>query len=101
MDTTFQQPDTGPAWPSGGFRCTFQADPPGRQSDPTTHDADSVIFVFEGRLEVTVAGKTHHAKAGDKILVPAGLPRIVRTLGPAETLWFEGVRAPILPAHHN
>ena len=39
---------------------------------------DALVQVLDGQAEITIAGKPHHVKAGEIILMPAGQPHALK-----------------------
>ena len=52
----------------------WHADFPAAFVPPHTIDQDEFIYMLEGELQVESGGATHHAKAGDLIRLPMGVP---------------------------
>lgn len=42
---------------------------------------DALVQVVEGAVEVTIAGKPHRVRTGELILMPAGKPHALKSLG--------------------
>lgn len=42
---------------------------------------DATVQVVEGEVELTIGGKPIHARAGQIVIMPAGVPHSVRALG--------------------
>lgn len=43
---------------------------------------DALVFVFDGTAEITISGAKHEVKAGEIILMPAGVPHALSALIP-------------------
>lgn len=49
--------------------------------DPHDHPFDQLVFVFEGTMELTVAGEPYLMTAGSVLRIPAGVPHKARVIG--------------------
>ena len=54
---------------------------PGYTAPAHTHPGEEIIYVLEGTLEYRIDGKPVVAKAGDVLLVPAGVVHSVKNIG--------------------
>ncbi|MBV8914624.1 MAG: cupin domain-containing protein [Acetobacteraceae bacterium] len=72
-----------PSWAGGAGACRATSpcsDPgapwPGTPTSPTVphHTQDEFIYMLEGGLQAESGGTTHHAKPGDLIRLPEGVP---------------------------
>ena len=41
---------------------------------------EALVYVFDGKAEVTISGKSHLLKAGEIIILPANLPHSLRAI---------------------
>ena len=41
---------------------------------------DALVYIFDGKAEVAIAGKTSHLKAGDMIIMPANKPHALKAV---------------------
>jgi quercetin dioxygenase-like cupin family protein len=41
---------------------------------------DALVQVLDGEAEITIAGKLHHVKAGELILMPTGQPHALKAM---------------------
>lgn len=48
--------------------------PPGGGPAPHRHDFEEMFYLLEGEVEFTFRGKTHAAKTGDSLNIPANAP---------------------------
>lgn len=64
-------------------------EPGGVKNDPITHQGETVGFVFEGQLELTIEGSTYALKAGDSFFFKNHLTNRYRNPGTgiARVLW--------------
>ncbi len=64
-------------------------EPGGIKTDPITHQGETVGFVFEGQLELTIEGSTYALKAGDSFFFKNHLTNRYRNSGTelARVLW--------------
>lgn len=61
---------------------------PGGATPPHYHDCEEVVIVLEGAGTVDVDGQPHPVRAGDTVIVPAGVPHQIINTGtlPLRTL---------------
>jgi len=77
-------------WRARGYSCGLFVDPPGREWNGFVHDTNELVTVAEGRLELTVAGKTLVAEPGDEVFIPRGAVHSVKNIHQATTRWLYG-----------
>jgi quercetin dioxygenase-like cupin family protein len=41
---------------------------------------DALVYLLDGEAEVIISGKSHHLKAGEMILMPAGEPHALKAI---------------------
>ena len=41
---------------------------------------DALVYVFDGKAEINIAGKQHNLKAGETIIMPANKPHSLKAL---------------------
>ena len=41
---------------------------------------DALVYIFAGRAEISIAGKQHHLKAGETIIMPANQPHFLKAI---------------------
>jgi quercetin dioxygenase-like cupin family protein len=39
---------------------------------------DALVYIFDGRVEISIAGKQHNLKAGEVIIMPANKPHSLK-----------------------
>lgn len=79
-------------WAARGFSCELWTDPPGRRWEDFRHATEKLATVLEGELEFEVAGRVHHPKVGDELLIPAGAVHSARNVGRITARWPYGYR---------
>lgn len=47
---------------------------------------EAIVFIVDGEAEITVADKTHIAKKGEMIILPANIPHALQALSPFKML---------------
>ncbi len=77
-------------WGLRDFRCRRMSDAPGQEWRDFVHDADELVMVLKGRLEITVAGVLIDAEEGDEVFIPAGAVHTIRNTAPSTTSWLYG-----------
>lgn len=78
-------------WYNRGFTCNKRCDPPGQIWADYAHDADELIMVVDGAIDVDMKGETHHLEPGQELLVPASVPHTVRNTGSDSATWLKGM----------
>ena len=78
------------AWAERGFSCALWTDQPGQRWEDFTHDTDELVSVLEGDMEFEVAGRVHHPKPGEELLIPAGAVHSARNVGTTTARWLYG-----------
>ncbi len=53
----------------------------GQELSEHTVPHDALVYLLEGQAEITIAGRLHHLKEGDIILMPGNQPHGVRATG--------------------
>jgi len=77
-------------WKRRGYSCDMFVDPPGREWNGFVHATNELVTVYEGRLELTVAGERLIAEPGDEVFIPRGAVHSVRNLHDGTTRWLFG-----------
>jgi len=54
----------------------------GEELSEHTAPFDALVFVLEGRADVTISGTPHAVKAGEMIIMPAGKPHALKAVDP-------------------
>lgn len=80
----------GMDWGLRGFSCQPVSDPAGKEWRECAQDADLLITVIEGRLEIAVLGATIDAMPGDEVIVPRETMHAIRNPHHARTRWLYG-----------
>lgn len=80
-------------WQSRGFSCQRFSDPPGREWSDFVHEANELVTVLEGRLELTVGDATLVVEAGDEVFIPRGAYHSVKNIHHGTTRWLFGYDA--------
>lgn len=80
------------AWTARGFSCHLWRDPPGKEWINYIHDADEVIMLLYGEIEVTIDGQSTRPKIGEEILIPRQVRHSVRNVGSVENRWLYGYK---------
>ncbi|MHA1537915.1 MAG: cupin domain-containing protein [Alphaproteobacteria bacterium] len=77
-------------WGRRGFHCRQMRDPPGQEWRDFVHDADELVLVLKGRLEISLAGHIIEAEEGDEVFIAGGAVHTVRNAATATTIWLYG-----------
>lgn len=59
--------------------------------------SDQLLYVVEGRIEATIGDETRELRAGEAVLIPAGTPHRLRTLGRRSATSFNIHSPPAYP----
>jgi mannose-6-phosphate isomerase-like protein (cupin superfamily) len=56
------------------------------------HDADELVVLLEGAIEVAFGGQCRRPRIGEEILIPARAEHTVRNIGTMANRWCFGYR---------
>jgi mannose-6-phosphate isomerase-like protein (cupin superfamily) len=87
-----QVQDVEKRWAKRGFGCEMREHEPGEVAPDGLHDADELIAVIGGAAEVEICGEKKQLARGDEVLVPEGVSRQLRCVGPDPLVWLQGCR---------
>ncbi len=79
-------------WERRGFSFGIWIDPPGQVWEDYVHDADELLMLVEGQIELSFLGKTFCPKIGEEVLIPAGAGHTVRNIGKTTNRWYYGYK---------
>ncbi len=79
-------------WTARGFSCDLWVDPPETVWSDFVHDADELLLLLDGALQIEMSGRVVRLTPGDEILIPAGVRHTVRNIGGGTTRWLHGYR---------
>ena len=79
-------------WLERGYSFGVWVDPPGQVWEDYVHDADELLMLVEGEIELSFLGKTFCPNIGDEILIPAGASHTVRNIGKSTNRWYYGYK---------
>jgi len=77
-------------WIARGYSCRGFTDPPGREWHDFVHDANELVTVVDGRLEVNMRGQSYVLEPGDELFIPRGATHTVRNVHAGTTRWLYG-----------
>lgn len=80
-------------WAGRGFSVGVWEDPSGQVWENYVHDTDELFMVIEGKVELQMQGKRRVPKAGEEVLIPAGVTHSVRNLGDGLSRWLYGYKS--------
>jgi quercetin dioxygenase-like cupin family protein len=81
-------------WAARGFSCDLWTDAPGQRWEHFRHAEDEMVAVLEGEMEFQVAAQIHRPKAGEELLIPAGMVHSARNVGRTTARWLYGHKHP-------
>lgn len=55
-----------------GFDVLSWNDAPGTTYEPHTHEHDESLWICSGAMTFGIAGREHHLRAGDRLILPRG-----------------------------
>ena len=58
-------------WVARGFSYDLWKDPHDLRWEEFRHARDELVMVLEGKVEFEIAGKVHHPKVSEELLIPA------------------------------
>ncbi len=79
-------------WAARGFSCDLWVDAAGQSWEDFTHQTDEVVTILEGEVEFEVEGVVSRPKAGDELVIPAGVVHSARNVGKTTARWLYGYR---------
>ncbi|MFQ5781166.1 MAG: cupin domain-containing protein [Nitrospiria bacterium] len=79
-------------WKRRGFSCDIWTDPPQQVWSNYVHDADELVMLLEGEIELSFEGKTIRPKIGEEVFIPARANHTVINIGKSYNRWFYGYR---------
>lgn len=79
-------------WQARGYSCEYWIDPPGQTWVDFVHDADELVVLLEGEIELSFDGRTMRPAIGEEVLIPARSRHTVRNPGAASNRWCFGYR---------
>lgn len=80
------------AWAARGFSCGIWSDPPGQVWEDYIHDADELLMLIDGEIEVRMNDRLLRPAAGEELFIPAGTVHTVINSGARTNRWFYGYR---------
>jgi len=83
---------TKPDWEARGFTCELWVDPPGQVWPDFIHDADELVMVADGVIELEFDGRRVRPAPGEEVLIPARAVHTVRNVGSTTARWYFGYR---------
>ena len=51
-----------------------------------TSPFDALVHILEGRMEISLAGRSMPVQAGESLIMPAGVPHALKAVAPAKML---------------
>lgn len=79
-------------WQARGFSCDIWTDPPGKIWQDYVHEADELLMLIDGEIEVRFDDKVLQPSAGEEIFIPANKRHTVINIGAVTNHWFYGYR---------
>jgi quercetin dioxygenase-like cupin family protein len=79
-------------WNTRGFSCGIWKDPPGQEWKDNVHDAESLILLLEGTLELEIKGEKSRPNPGEEVRIPMNVPHTVRNVGRIPCRWLYGIK---------
>ena len=86
-------PDIRADWAQRGYTFEYWIDPPGQLWRDFVHDAEEIVILVEGEIEIEFDGKCLRPAVGHEIVIPARTRHTVRNSGDAPNRWCFGYRA--------
>ena len=79
-------------WKARGFSFGVFTDPPGQVWKDFVHDADELLMVVQGEVELKMQGQTIQCDTGKEILIPARVVHTVSNVGRTGSQWIYGYK---------
>jgi uncharacterized cupin superfamily protein len=79
-------------WAARGFSCDIWTDPPGQVWADFVHATDELVMLIDGDIELRFSGRVLRPRAGEEILIPAGVSHTVINTGQTTNHWFYGYK---------
>ncbi len=77
-------------WHARGFSCGLWIDHGRREWSNPAHQSDELFMVLSGELELAMGGQSFTPAIGQEILIPAGVPYVIRNMGEHTARWLYG-----------
>lgn len=77
-------------WHARGFSCGLWIDHSGRTWVGSPHQADQLIMVLSGDVELEIQGKRFRPEIGEEVCIPAQASHTIRILSRQTTRWLYG-----------
>ena len=69
-------------WHTRGFSCGLWIDHAGREWSYDAQETEELFMIMSGELELEIEGRSQKPSIGQEISIPAGVPYIIRNIGP-------------------
>lgn len=79
-------------WAARGFSCDIWTDPPGQIWQDYAHDADELLMLIDGEIELRMGEKVLRPSIGEEIIIPANVAHTVINVGSVTNHWFYGYK---------
>jgi uncharacterized cupin superfamily protein len=79
-------------WAARGFSCDLWTDPPGQVWADFVHATDELVMLIDGDIELRFSGRVLRPRAGEEVLIPAGVSHTVINTGSTNNRWYYGYR---------
>ena len=91
-DKSIDQAMIAEQWKARGFSFGVFTDPPGQVWKDFVHDADELLMVVQGEVELRMQGQTIRCDTGKEILIPAQVVHTVSNVGSTGSQWIYGYK---------
>ncbi len=82
-------------WARRGYSCELWVDPPDRVWSDFVHEADLLLLLLEGVIQVELPDRTVRLQVGDELDIPADTRFTLRHAGDQPASWLHGYRRSI------
>ncbi len=79
-------------WRARGFSCDLCADAPGAVRENLIHDAQELVMLLEGEIELEIMGKKRRPAIGEEVCISALDMHTVRNVGETTARWLYGYK---------
>ena len=89
-------PEIKADWAKRGYSFEYWIDPPGQTWRDFVHDAEELVILIEGEIELEFGGKSVRPAVGEEVTIPARSAHTVTNIGAASNLWCFGYKTAVV-----
>jgi cupin 2 domain-containing protein len=96
----FNRSDIAKDWHARGFSCGVWIDHAGREWSYQAQETDELFMMMSGELELEIGGQSILPLVGEEILIPTGIPHMIRNDKGKTARWLYGQRRETVSVPH-